>query len=39
MKEMLVRMGFKVVNTGGNSQGYELFLHNGLSILVTDGEA
>ena len=39
MKEMLVRMGFKVVNTGGNCQGYELSLPNGLSILVTDGEA
>lgn len=39
MKEMLVNMGFHVVNTGGGCQGYELTLPNGLSILVTDGEA
>ena len=38
MKEMLVKMGFKVVNTGGNCQGYELSLPNGLSILVTDSQ-
>ena len=35
---MLVKMGFKVVNTGGNCQGYELPLPNGLSILVTDSQ-
>jgi len=39
MKEMLKNMGFHVVNTGGGCQGYELSLPNGLSILVTDGEA
>lgn len=39
MKEMLKSMGFHVVNTGGGCQGYELSLPNGLSILVTDGEA
>ena len=39
MKDMLLKMGFHVVNTGGGCQGYELSLPNGLSILVTDGEA
>ena len=39
MRDMLLKMGFHVVNTGGGCQGYELSLPNGLSILVTDGEA
>lgn len=39
MKQMLEAMGFQIVNTGGHCQGYELSLPNGLSILVTDGEA
>lgn len=39
LEKMLINMGFHVVNTGGGCQGYELTLPNGLSILVTDGEA
>ncbi len=39
IKDMLTQMGFEVANTGGGCQGLELVLPNGLSILVTDGEA